>query len=480
MAITERQIVITSKDANGNSTIDMPVTKAAYVEGAVSEDTEQTITGKKTFKTADINALTCGGTIDLYASNQTLINARQIRWMVGTTQAGYINGAQYSGNAATATKAKQDSDGNAINTTYIKTVNNTAPDKNGNVSVSAGMPIGHEYFTTNPNIPAGSLPLFGGEYSREAYADLWAWIQQQTGFLITEAEWQEKATANAGNVPFYSDGDGSTTFRVQSLSCWVKGANSIEEVGSYLEAGLPNIKGTFGMRRVGTSATSENYNTVTGTSGAISYTLAGGSTVHVGLMGIGIANWSTDIVTLDASRSSSVYGNSDTVQPKSIAGMWLVKAFGTVSNVGNQDIADISAGLTSAETRISSAETRLTAAEVDIDAKVSSPFTACATTIGGASTTKPAVVVSSYRSGTEWYRKYSDGWIEQGGYVEGSGYNTVTINLHVAMKTTDYCAISQAVGGGKVTSGYGDASNLTTTTFSSQQHGSHRWYVCGV
>lgn len=26
----------------------------------------------------------------------------------------------------------------------------------------AGLPVGFEYFTTNPNIPAGSLPLLGG------------------------------------------------------------------------------------------------------------------------------------------------------------------------------------------------------------------------------------------------------------------------------------------------------------------------------
>ena len=26
----------------------------------------------------------------------------------------------------------------------------------------SGMPVGHEYFTTNPNIPEGSLPLLGG------------------------------------------------------------------------------------------------------------------------------------------------------------------------------------------------------------------------------------------------------------------------------------------------------------------------------
>ena len=38
--------------------------------------------------------------------------------------------------------------------------------------------------------------------------------------------------------------------------------------------------------------------------------------------------------SFDASRSSSVYGNSTTVQPESIVGMWLVKAYGTVVDTG--------------------------------------------------------------------------------------------------------------------------------------------------
>ena len=105
-----------------------------------------------------------------------------------------------------------------------------------------GLPVGFEYFTMNPNIPAGSLPLQGGLYSRLAYPDLWEWVQKQTGYLKAESEWQELAVSNGGNVPFYSKGDGSTTFRVPSLKCWVKGANGIEEVGSYLSAGLPVLE----------------------------------------------------------------------------------------------------------------------------------------------------------------------------------------------------------------------------------------------
>lgn len=110
-----------------------------------------------------------------------------------------------------------------------------------------GIPLGFEYFSINPNVPLGSLPLIGGTYSRTLYKDLWDWVQTQTGYLKTEAEWTILFNKNNGNVPFYSSGDGSTTFRVPSLKCWVRGADSISEVGGYLAAGLPNIEGQLGL-----------------------------------------------------------------------------------------------------------------------------------------------------------------------------------------------------------------------------------------
>ena len=64
------------------------------------------------------------------------------------------------------------------------------------------------------------------------------------------------------------------------------------------------------------------------------------------------------------------------------------------------------------------------------------PYSGSATSIGGASATKPAVVVESQYNSTSWYRKYSDGWIEQGGIISPmqtgnnnnqTNYSTVTL-----------------------------------------------------
>ena len=187
-----------------------------------------------------------------------------------------------------------------------------------------GLPVGYEYFSINPNVPQGSLPLLGGEYNRSTYSDLWEWVQQQTGYLKTESEWQALSTAHNGNVPYYSDGDGSTTFRVPSLQCWVRGANgSVSTVGSYLAAGLPNITGTIRPLSWGNNSA---------LSGAFSedskYIDRGTSTgTQIG----------TQTINFNASSSNSIYGNSSTVQPESIVGLWLVKAYGTIVDTGTID-----------------------------------------------------------------------------------------------------------------------------------------------
>lgn len=355
----------------------------------------------------------------------------------------------------------KDSDGNTIlnfPVTNVKcvegavqTINREKPDASGNVEVGGGVPVGFEYISFNPNVPQGSLPLFGGTFSRSAYADLWEWVQTQTGYLISEAEWQTKATANNGNVPFYSDGDGSTTFRVPSLCCWVKGANGISEVGSYLAAGLPNITGQLGLY-----GTEKAYCT---TSGA--FTTNDGSMTYGG-----DHNKAAGLITdFDASLSNPIYGNSDTVQPQSIVGMYLVKAFGTVSNVGNQDIADVSAGLTRVENKMDEYTDNVAYIE--------------------------SFIVETWRSddGLSWYRKYSDGWIEQGGTLLWSatrnpGAKLITLSTPFTADTYSVkLETLQSAGGTFGTSTWG----RTTTQFYgfTYGHGSDdksqgmMWYACG-
>lgn len=217
-----------------------------------------------------------------------------------------------------------------------------------------GLPVGFEYFTINKNIRTGSLPLLGGLYSRELYADLWSWVQEQPGYLITETEWQSKSQANNGNVPFYSGGDGSTTFRVPSLKCWVKSCSEITEVGSYLAAGLPNINLTIPGLRFFVGAEGENGSAFDPPN--VQPPVSVGKNLRTSNDGNGLGYTQARDVTINMQTANQIYGNSDEVTPESIVGIWCVIAFGTISNTGNLDVQTLYNKIIELEGRLENAD----------------------------------------------------------------------------------------------------------------------------
>lgn len=196
-------------------------------------------------------------------------------------------------------------------------------------AATGGDKIGQIRFSINPNIEPGYLALNGQEVNRTDYPNLWEWVQQQVGFLVEEGEWQSISAAHNGNVGKYSVGNGSTTFRLPNLGCWVRGANETGEIGEYLPAGSPEIEGVSngGMsdsaysRSTGAFNCSDDKNT---------------EGLKLGLFASTTTSKTATINTFKASRSSSIYGNAETVQPESIVGIWLVKAYHVpVDNMGN-------------------------------------------------------------------------------------------------------------------------------------------------
>ena len=104
---------------------------------------------------------------------------------------------------------------------------------------------------------------------------------------------------------------GGTWERIEDCTIW--GASSLHPAGTTVEAGLPNIKGTMESR---TSNTPNNVlGAIRAASGAFSVSAnpGTGSTSPISIPVDDTHN--ADTVSFDASRSSSVYGNSDTVQP---------------------------------------------------------------------------------------------------------------------------------------------------------------------
>jgi len=53
-------------------------------------------------------------------------------------------------------------------------------------------------------------------------------------------------------------------------------------------------------------------------------------------------------------------------------------------------------------------------------------------------------LVASWRSGNNWYRKYNDGWIEQGGYfADADVWDTETVSLHTPFAAANYTVLCQ-------------------------------------
>ncbi len=156
--------------------------------------------------------------------------------------------------------------------------------------VHTGVPVGTVIHFAASMPPKGYLKADGSAVSRETYPDLFAVIGTRFG-----------------------EGDGTSTFSLPDLiNRFVEGTAL---PGQKIEAGLPNIKGTIAQGYCnGYGAMSEAFY---GTGSAIGT----GGDAHSGY---------SAFINLDASRSSGIYGNSNTVQPPALTLLPCIKAFDDV------------------------------------------------------------------------------------------------------------------------------------------------------
>lgn len=183
-------------------------------------------------------------------------------------------------------------------------------------------PLGFYYLHPYGTVPADSIICNGATYSRALYKDFFDYITTQ-GWVKTEAEWQEIAERDNGFCPFYSSGDGSTNFRTPKFAPYQQIAMGVAQTTTYHQAGLPNISGEH-----------DGNPWVSEASGCFEY-LSSKKIVPTG------QEKATYGVRFDASRSSSVYGRSSTVQPESHEWVMCVVAYGIATNVGSVDMADV-------------------------------------------------------------------------------------------------------------------------------------------
>ena len=256
-------------------------------------------------------------------------------------------------------------------------------------------PLGFHYLHPYGTVPADSIICNGATYSRALYKDFFDYITTQ-GWVKTEDEWQEIATRDNGFCPFYSSGDGSTNFRTPKFAPYQQIAMEVAKATAYHQAGLPNIEGDTGIN-VGSSPSS------TPSSGAFYHK----TTTLTHMVGGGYNT--TPAILFDASRNSNVYAASDTTQPEAHEWVMCVVAYGIATNVGSVDIQNVMSAVNAVQAQV------------------------------GEIPTPKAYVTETHVSGTQGYRVWSDGFIEQWGkvYVSGEDRDN-TLTFQKPFKKTNY------------------------------------------
>lgn len=223
----------------------------------------------------------------------------------------------------------------------------------------------------------------------------------------------------------------NTQFKLPRTTFGVVGSRG--SVGDYVAPGLPNITGTFKATAVTQYGNPKGR--ITETTGAFS--ASNTDNAHTD-GGDGGAN-SFGTITLNASSSSSIYGNSTTVQAPATE-MYLYFYVGGFTQSATEQTAGINSSLFNQKADLDLGNTPM----LDYIVEKLEPTSA-----------------NNYT----WYRKYKSGWVEQGQARYDLTRNTTTaVTLPIEMADTSYTG---QISGANIT--FATASTLAITPKSTTQ-----------
>ena len=186
---------------------------------------------------------------------------------------------------------------------------------------------------TRASLPAGYLAADGQTLNRADYPDLWAAVAAGLFISTEETNW----TGSAGARGYYSDGDGSTTFRLPDLNgrqsgsvqgVFLRGDEDGMLPGEIRSSALPNITGQI-------SSTMDGFAHIPFGSYANAFTAI--ETVDNALATISQGNYTLSNHTrgaiFNASNSNGIYSASiNEVRPPSVSGMYIIRVSGTFNS----------------------------------------------------------------------------------------------------------------------------------------------------
>lgn len=224
-------------------------------------------------------------------------------------------------------------------------------------------------------------------------------------YFCTELEWQTSVGLHGVCGKFVFDSS-ARTVRLPKITGFIEGTIDQTSLGALMEAGLPNITGYAG--------------TMGGYSGNPTGAFYSNGTANSTNGG----DRNQEKLYIDASRSSSVYGKSDTVQPQAIKVLFYICVASTTKTDIEVDIDRIA---------------------TDLNSKLSKDNLIDA-----------SVVIDTYANGMSGYRIWSDGYCEQWGECSISQDTRTVVNLLKRFNSTNYSVLISAKLNGNQTSGDGN------------------------
>lgn len=372
----------------------------------------------------------------------------------GVTSADVTNALGYTPYNAT------NPNGYTSNIGTVTSVNGTQPDASGNVTIQSGSSrnVGEIVTSTIPLTDAGLHLLDGalldGNGSYAGFVDYIFELYDSGDYpdlFDTEANWQTAVTTYGVCGKFVFD-ENNYSVRLPKITGFIEGTTDITALGDLIEAGLPNITGTFSEN----AGCSDSYGS---TSGAFSFQSLGTSGKVINQT---TTNYAQSVIKLDASDSNSIYDNSSTVQPQAIKVLYYIVVATSTKTQIQVDIDEIATDLNG---------------KADTDLSNTTPAISFATALNNAGI---RTIVETYHSGASWYRVYSDGFCEQGGYITSASGSSISLLKNYA--DTNYSIL--------LSGSYGSAgtdvntvvwNNKTTSSFTYYKSFSNgtTWYACG-
>ena len=194
-----------------------------------------------------------------------------------------------------------------------------------------GVKVGTISWQLSTTVDSGDLPLLGGTFDKETYAPLWNYVQTHPDMLVTETEWQQMAESQTSVLKYANTSD--SLFRVPKLLDYARGAVQ-ESAGTYQLDGMPNIVDTLNVRQTSSGVSLmmvEGKNQV--------FSMAGGSTtnaVSTATNNSTLQNY--DYIQFNMSNANPLYGRADEVRPKTMLGLYVVKAYSSTTEISDINI----------------------------------------------------------------------------------------------------------------------------------------------